>query len=490
MRIKKSNKKDEGRRLKDEKLLPKSLSLVTRHSSLSPVAFFWDESFLWGLMAYNVLKNLGLPFDLVRSADIKKGCLKNYKMFFVPGGWASNKGKALSERGRKAIRDFVDAGGNYLGLCGGAGLAIMDGIGLLNVTRKPTKDRIPSFSGRICLNVKEHPIWNGISNSSLPPFVKGGRGGIFYPSHIFHAYWPSQFILKDKKIKTLATFGDALPDAFSSDLNIGDVNKTGNWAELEKRYQINLDPARLMNEPAIIEGKFGKGKVVLSLVHFDTPDDENGQIVLRNLWEYLSCFRGQGIKGSRGQRGKINHSLESLNPGTLEPSQLVLELETATAEFISFGERNFLWFWRNPMLLQWRRGIRGLEYCTLFVMIKEIVERLMDRKALCVMGYELKEKDTSRVTRYVLRIKKLLIPFIEKSKQLLIMERHALQNGQLSPISPPLLEGGRKGCNDSEIQKIRTELFSDTKSHGGEFKKLIDEVDNLLFSLLSSPKNL
>jgi hypothetical protein len=131
----------------------------TTNDEHKKVAFFWDESFLWGLMAYRALQNLGLPFDLVRSDDIKNGCLKYYKMLFVPGGWASNKKKALSGKGIEEIREFVINGGNYLGFCGGAGLATLDGIGLLNITRKPTKERVPSFSGRIYLNLNEHPIW-------------------------------------------------------------------------------------------------------------------------------------------------------------------------------------------------------------------------------------------------------------------------------------------------------------------------------------------
>ncbi len=433
MRIKKSNKNDEGSRLK--------------------AAFLWDESFLWGLMAYNSLKSIGLPFDLVRSADIKKGCLKNYKMLFVPGGWASNKSKSLGDKGIKEIKNFVEAGGGYLGLCGGAGLATGDGMGLLNIRRKPTKDRVPSFSGRICLNVKKHPIWNGIFHQTP---ITHHASRITHYGPVFHAYWPSQFILKDKKIKTLAAFGHALPDAFSSDLNIGDVNKTANWSELEKRYQINLNPARLMNEPAIIEGSFGKGRVILSLVHFDAPDDENGQRVLRNLWEYFVEFRmqdsGYMIQDKKNRVSCIVHR---------ESVQLISELEAGVSDLISFGERNFLWFRRTPMLLQWRRGVRGLEYCTLFVMINEVTQRIK------VEGRRLKDD------KLLIRIKKLLIPFIEKSKQLLILERHALQNGHIT----------YEKCNDPEIQKIRTELFSDAKSHGGKFKKLIDEVDNLLFSL-------
>ena len=86
------------------------------------VALLWDESFLWGLMAYKALKNASLPFELIRAEDIRNGCLDKYAVLFVPGGWASNKLKALGDRGIGAIRNFVREGGNYLGFCGGAGL--------------------------------------------------------------------------------------------------------------------------------------------------------------------------------------------------------------------------------------------------------------------------------------------------------------------------------------------------------------------------------
>jgi hypothetical protein len=33
-------------------------------NSKSDIAFLWDESFFWGLMAYNALKSNGLPFEL------------------------------------------------------------------------------------------------------------------------------------------------------------------------------------------------------------------------------------------------------------------------------------------------------------------------------------------------------------------------------------------------------------------------------------------
>jgi len=43
------------------------------------VAFLWDESHLWGLMAYKSLRALGLPFDLIRAEDIRQGCLNRYR---------------------------------------------------------------------------------------------------------------------------------------------------------------------------------------------------------------------------------------------------------------------------------------------------------------------------------------------------------------------------------------------------------------------------
>ena len=432
----------------------------------SKVAFFWDESFLWGLMAYKSLKANSLPFELLRAPDIKEGRLSEYGMLFVPGGWASNKMKALGEGGLRKIREFVESGGNYLGFCGGAGLATLDGIGLLNIKRKPTKERVPSFSGRINLRASAHPIWKGIPpqpplgkgeiSLSGPTLTKGGsRGGVF------HAWWPSQFVVNDTDIKILAAYGEALPESFSSDLSVGDIATDSAWSELEGIYGINLNPKRLLDDPAIVEGVFGKGRVILSLIHFDNPDDRNGAAVLRNLWSYLT----------NGSNELQVTSDESKNKNTDNPllvtrySLLFSEIETAISELISLGMRNFLWFWRNPMLLQWRRGIRGLEYCTLYILAKEIAILLKTHDNL---------SSKISVEDHVLRIKELFIPFVEKAGQLLVRERLALQAGHIT----------YERCDDPGIRQLRNELFSNSKSYGGPFKSVIDELDSLLYSLL------
>lgn len=447
-------------------------TLGTRNSELKGAAFLWDESFLWGLMAYKALRSNNLPFEFIRSDDIKNGCLKNYKMLFVPGGWASNKMKTLGEKGISEIKNFVDKGGNYLGFCGGAGLATLDGIGLLDIKRVPTKQRVPSFSGRIYLNINEHPIWQSVNRDRNPLSVTDTKHG--HDLRIFHAWWPSQFATADENIKVIATYGNALPDSFSSDLNVGDVEANGSWPELEDIYKINLNPQRLKGTPAVVEGSFGKGKVILSLIHFDTPDDTNGAKVLKNLWEYLAGQSSRATEQQSSRTAEQQNIKGKIIPYENYCSTALLrcctDIESAVDDLISLGMRNFLWFWRNPMLLQWRRGIRGLEYCTLHIMIKEMREILKNQNT----------EDRIQKTD-INRIKELLIPFTEKARHLLILERYAMQNRHITPLSLPLIRGGE---NDPKMQEMRIELFGNSKSHGGLFKKLIDEVDKILYILL------
>lgn len=425
----------------------------------SKIAFFWDESFIWGLMSYKALRANSLSFDLVRCGDIRRGALKNYSMLFVPGGWASNKLRALGDDGASEIRRFVEAGGSYLGFCGGAGLATLDGIGLLQVKRKPTKERVPSFSGRIMLNLKEHPIWKGFSEP-------GHRRQAAAVSGVFQAWWPSQLLLEEKSVRVLATYGEALPDSFSSDLNVGDTEATGNWDELEEVYGINLNPKRLRDDPAVVEGVCGRGRVILSLIHFDTPSDDNGSIVLKNLWDYLAGEKAGRLECRLRPSGVKGDSVSSADEAGIEVS----ELEAKVSELISLGMRNFLWFWRNPMLLQWRRGVRGLEYCTLYIMVKEISEIIRLEKYHLLRDDERKQRLKEGITA----LRSLLIPFIDESKRLLFLERLAMQNGHIT----------YDRCEDAEIGKIRRGLFSNSKSHGGLFKQLIGEIDKVLVMVM------
>ncbi len=424
------------------------------------IAFLWDESFLWGVMAYKTLREAGLPFRLIRAADIGTGSLQDCSALVVPGGWASNKIKVLGEPGVSGIRQFVKEGGMYVGFCGGAGLATKDGIGLLDARRKPTHARVPSFSGRIRLILREDPLWNGIDDP------------------VFRAWWPSQLIVGEG-VSVLARYGEALADAFSSDLNVGDVLAVGGWEGLEEYYGINLDPGRMVNEPSVIRGTYGRGTVLLSLIHFDSPGDSNGKVVLGNLWNSL------------GGRGNLKTAEDAAFHGKdARPAPLVAarpalshevnDLKERIDGLIELGVRNFLWFRQGPFMLQWRRGVRGLEYCTLKV--------LMDELAALISGTESAESAAvippapSRIEEIaastevqLARIREILLPFVEEARPLLLLERQAMLRERLT----------FENTSDPHIRVMRERLFSTSKSHGGLFKEVVDRMDALLYSLLA-----
>lgn len=427
-------------------------------SSTNRAALLWDESFLWGLMAYKALNACGLGCDLVRAEDVKKGILDSYRLLFVPGGWASNKIKRLGDEGVSAIKNFVFNGGNYLGFCGGAGLATRDGIGLLGIRRMPTKDRVPSFSGRIRLLCDGHEIW----------------GAAGQDTDIFHVWWPSQFVVEDPEIRILAKYGMAMPDAFSSDLNIGDVEASSDWRQLEEIYRINLNPGRLIKEPALVEGRFGRGRALLSLIHFDTPGDANSAAVFGRLWKYM----GGGPKQPDISPPSVPMPVSLAAPAESEIGPITSmadRLRLISSDIIGLGERNFLWFMRTPMMMQWRRGVRGLEYCTLHVMASEaagLIASVLKKSG----GAEIEKQFRERLDK----ILAMLLPFSEKAKRLLVLERLSMQK---DPIT-------YERCDDPEIQALRAELFSTAKSHGGLFKELLDEVDELIFILISIKEGL
>jgi len=416
-----------------------------------PCALLWDESLLWGLMAWRALGEAGLPFDLLRAEDVRAGRLSRYRMIFVPGGWASNKIRALGTRGIEEIRRFVAAGGAYLGICGGAGMATEKGLGLLPIRRKPSGERVPSFSGPIRLSLADHEIWQGIQRP------------------VFNLWWPSQFNIGDPKIEILARYEEAQADAFSADIGVADGGKIG-WSELERRYGILLNPERLRGEPGVVEGCFGRGRVILSLVHFDTPGDPGGAAVLRNLWG--PPFSSHPPE-PQGAENRLQNTFKDV-PKSIR--DLIEDIHRLIAELIATGVRNFLWYRRNPLLLQWRRGVRGLEYSTLDATIGEIQRCLVgpgdsDRDGRPSLSESF---DLSRLEAQLKDIRGQAVPFCEKAKGLLIRERLYVINGSLSPVE----------CQDAQIGRLRQELFGSAMSHGGEFKRLIDSVDPLLYDLL------
>ncbi len=403
----------------------------------------WDASHFWGSMALGVLDELGFPVDVVSAAEIAEGALEGAGLLFVPGGWAHEKSRALGERGREAIRRFVREGGSYLGFCGGAGLAldVKDGLSLIPAARKETKDRNPNFSGRIRLKPlrNTHPLWMGLPRRPA-----------------FHAWWPSQFKIADRsKVRILAEYDAPEDDFFAADLKAGDVAE---WTQWENRYGINLDPARLMGEPAVVEGRFGKGRVVLSYVHFETPGDPAGYRALFNLWQHLIATSGTDAQPVRGVTRPI------LSPASVKTLRAMSD---EVFGLIELGRRAFLWNWRLPWMLNWKRGSKGFEFLTVYTLLRQLANL-----APMFQGEGAKKFDPA-LEEAVKALKTAIRSFVLRSRRLIMEERYTSTSGK---------HAGRP------VRALRLELFGDSHLYGGEFRNVLTRADAVLFPLIRSSR--
>jgi hypothetical protein len=418
-----------------------------------PVAILWDQSLVWGLLCIDTLSKLGVPFRLLSASEICADCLGSFRILLVPGGWAAHKVRALGETGRLKIAKFIEEGGSYMGFCGGAGLALSSppAFYLTPIRRMPLSERLPSASGEIHVSgALSHPAWQNI-----PPEI------------LTSVWWPSQFLLEsDSEVSCLASYSTPGAGFQVADLRVSDVDESA-WGELEKAYGINLDPARIKGHPAIIEVEKGKGRLVLSYAHLETPGDSWGNRLFFNILNYLNDF--SAITTLRELPGaQYLHARK----GIRYPSSGVLKAKQAAADLIAFGEANLLWNWRKPWLLNWRRGIRGLEYGTLYV-------------ALCYMA-DLEQKleaESSSPGPAVsgangpARTKELeekTLEFCALAKRLLFEEKIATLTGTVSKL----------GKVNERVDTLRISLFGNKMNHGGLCGALFDLIDRMLLDLV------
>ena len=438
-----------------------------RHlSPLKPgrAALLWDKSFLWGYMAVSTLRDLGFAFDLLTSQTVRKQALNNYQILFVPGGWASLKSESLGADGREELRRYVSEGGTYLGICGGAGLTLQvdEGLGLLPVTRKPMAERLPNFSGSIRVRqVGSHSLWWGLQGETA-----------------FQVWWPSQFeLVKPDKIQILGRYSDPESDFYVSDLNVYETEAARlDWEQLEKAYQINLNPERLANEPAIIAGEYGRGRVVVSYPHLETPGDVAGNMALFNIWHDLLSSSGLECPDDSDATKAAN-----IVPVDEQSLERVRQMAREAEDLVVLGERHNLWSWRNPWLLQWKRGILGAEFGTILVLLQGLVKELEHTGGIAGLS----TATTPRIIEAKFeKLQKLWRLFRDKARILLEVEAIDLPD-RIAETGTEL---------STQIRILRAEIFDCTqcyasKSYGGIYRQLLDQIDSLLLGTLLADLN-
>jgi hypothetical protein len=416
-----------------------------------PVALLWDKSFLWGYLAVRALRDLGFTFDLMSAEGVRSGALSSYQLVVVPGGWANLKSEALGPKGRNELRRFVRRGGSYLGLCGGAGLALRvdEGLGLLPVARKPVTERLPNCSGSIRVRRSgNHALWCG-----LPDEVS------------FQIWWPSQFhVLEPETVQVVGCYQEPEEDFCVSDLNVVQTQAAGiDWRLLERDYEINLDPRILFGEPAVLEGRFGAGRVLLSYPHLETPGDAQGNLALFNVWYDLLASAAPAQKAPA-----VEPPLPCFDPESVTLLQRIAE---EAEELVVLGERLGLWGWRNPWLLQWRRGVRGAEFGAVCLLLRGLREHA--EGCLGARHYP------PEISLTVQGLGKMWRSFKARAHLLLEAEAQGLTGR----------EKDRPQEFRASIHALRMEIFNcvdcyGSKSYGGLYRPLLDVVDSLLFRSL------
>ncbi len=202
--------------------------------------------------AENSVKNIskilgglkGTKVTTLSPSDIAKGKLLGYAALVVPGGRASGQFLALGTAGQTAIREFVDGGGGYVGICAGAYLA----------ADEPDRYGLSLAAVRVL----DRAHWRrGMGYVTLAPEADFTK--LPWPDEIAYANGP---LLEPTESRTLAA---VTPLArFSSDISSG--------TPLEGTMPGTLGAVRTT---------YGKGRVVLISPHPEFTD--GGADLLRQL---------------------------------------------------------------------------------------------------------------------------------------------------------------------------------------------------------------
>jgi glutamine amidotransferase-like uncharacterized protein len=123
------------------------LLFLTSVASAAPIKVAVFEGDGVGKSCTNLLtvldnsSKIQLKVSRVTTADILAGKLDGFDVLIHPGGSGSKQGNDLGEDGRQQVRQFVNQGGGFLGVCAGAYLATNDYTWSLNLIDAKVVDR-------------------------------------------------------------------------------------------------------------------------------------------------------------------------------------------------------------------------------------------------------------------------------------------------------------------------------------------------------------
>ena len=396
-------------------------------------------------------------------AILREEFWKSSGFCWSPEGGRPTKCAAWENPGKSRIAAFIECGGAYIGFCGGAGMALSSppAIFLTPVERMPLAERLPSASGGIRIDgLISHPCWK-----DLPPTIP------------VSVWWPSQFrVTPTDEAICLASYADAETDFQVADLRVSDPDPAISWSELEQAYGINLNPARIKGHPAIIEAQKGSGRMILSYAHLETPGDEWGNRLFFQILDYLN--ETSGVSGAGEADYFAPHDTAPADERIWTHIRHALD---AASDLISFGEANLLWNWRRPWLLNWKRGIRGLEYGTLAVTLSYMAALHDKPEADSECGSSVPARAPGcpaapgdDLLDRAKKLEEITGEFCIFARRLLLEEKFAARTTVLSKL----------GKVNERVDALRRALFGNRMHHGGLCRSLFDIIDVMLLEML------
>ncbi len=327
------------------------------------IAILWDASHIWGYLLLHAVRSTGIPFRVLKGLDIAQTGLSG-KMLMVPGGSARRKAAALGPAGAQAVRRFVKEGGRYLGFCGGAGLALADGLGLCPWMRDGMTDRLQHLvSGHFACDLAE--------GSVLVPASMAGK------TALLPVWWPGRFNEPDEPgpVEVLARYRAPGPDLYVADMPFssmpGDI-----LSEWQTMYGVTLRPSLLDGRPCAVAGDYGKGSWLLSYSHLETPAGDFSGSEQASAWLLHILRQWCGLPADMT-------TLPPLDFGSLPvlwEDKVLLEARAALLELLALAKELGLLFPRNLWLLGWRAGVPGAQFNSLNAALSTTLSLTPDKR--------------------------------------------------------------------------------------------------------------
>ena len=301
----------------------------------------WDASDIWGLLAAWGIRGLGIASRIVTAADVASGLLKRERpsVLLLPGGFSRHKAAALAPAGQEAIREYVASGGLYLGVCGGAGLALTSdtGLGLCPWQRVGYENRIQhAMSGHFSVTQAEHVLTP--HNLASPPLLP--------------VWWPGRFAPPSKKtpeVTVLAAYDTPGDDFWLADLPVASLPEQI-FADWEKRYAFSPSPSFLHGQACILHGRYGKGDYVLTYSHLETPRSPDANAWLAHI---LKTAGGERPERTEIPAWNLDECIPAWEDSGIESMWADITLVMQT------GLNAGLFFSRSSWLMGWRIGTPG-----------------------------------------------------------------------------------------------------------------------------------